>query len=178
MVMEFSRMLNPDFSVLTIAVIAAISGFTCKQAKRVNSSLYWPFCLVCLHFGTGEYLDHVYFVHPSTDISVDISVDISADTRPMYWLTYQPSVDWYVSRHIGRVSVDMSTDMSVKGCTKYTWSEYLTADLGRRGVLPDKRLMGICRWMGPHFHNWIDYHGVAFSIQLLERGHTFSKFWG
>ena len=28
--------------------------------------------------------DHVYFVHPSTDISIDISVDISTDTRPMY----------------------------------------------------------------------------------------------
>ena len=36
----------------------------------------------------------------------------------------------------------------------------------------------MCRWMGSHFHNWIDYHGVAFSIVLLEWGHTFSGFWG
>ena len=34
----------------------------------------------------------------------------------------------------------------------------------RRG-LPNKRVMGICRWMGSHFHDWIDYNGVAFSIE-------------
>ena len=22
----------------------------------------------------------------------------------------------------------------------------------------------MCRWMGLHFHDWIDYNGVAFSI--------------
>ena len=26
----------------------------------------------------------------------------------------------------------------------------------RGGVLPYKRLMGMCRWMGPHFPDWID----------------------
>ena len=31
-------------------------------------------------------------------------------------------------------------------------------------VLPYKRLMGMCRWMGSHFHDWSDYNGVAFSI--------------
>ena len=25
------------------------------------------------------------------------------------------------------------------------------------GLLPYKRLMGMCRWMGSHFHKWIDY---------------------
>ena len=30
------------------------------------------------------------------------------------------------------------------------------------------------RWMGSHFHDWIDYNGVAFSIELLEWGRTFS----
>ena len=35
-------------------------------------------------------------------------------------------------------------------------------------VLPYKRLMGMCRWMGSHFYDWIDYNGVAFSIELLE----------
>ena len=29
-----------------------------------------------------------------------------------------------------------------------------------------KRLMGMCRWMGSHFHNWIDYNGVAHSLIL------------
>ena len=47
---------------------------------------------------------------------------------------------------------------------------------GGGGVLPHKRLMGTCRWMGSHFHNWIDYNGVAFSIEVLERGRTFSDF--
>ena len=36
------------------------------------------------------------------------------------------------------------------------------------GVLPSKKLMGMCRWMGSHFHDWIDYNGVAFSIGLIE----------
>ena len=30
-----------------------------------------------------------------------------------------------------------------------------------RGVLPHKRLMGMCCWMGLHFLNWSDYKGVA-----------------
>ena len=51
---------------------------------------------------------------------------------------------------------------------------------GRPGgrALPYKRLMGMCRWMGSHFHDWIDYNGVAFSKELLEWGRTFSDFWG
>ena len=36
----------------------------------------------------------------------------------------------------------------------------------------------MCRWMGSHFHDWIDYNGVEFSIELLEWGCTFSDFWG
>ena len=27
-------------------------------------------------------------------------------------------------------------------------------------------LTGMCRWMGSHFHDWIDHNGVAFSIEL------------
>ena len=34
----------------------------------------------------------------------------------------------------------------------------------------------MCRWMGSHFHDWFDYNGVAFSVELLERGRTFSDF--
>ena len=34
------------------------------------------------------------------------------------------------------------------------------------------------RWMGSYFHDWIDYNGVAFSIELPEWGRTFSVFWG
>ena len=53
-----------------------------------------------------------------------------------------------------------------------------TCGEGGGGALPYKRLMGMCRWMGLHFHDWIDYNGVAFSKELLEWGRTFSDFWG
>ena len=40
----------------------------------------------------------------------------------------------------------------------------------------------MCRWMESHFHDWIvdwiDYDGVAFSIELLEWDRTFSDFLG
>ena len=49
---------------------------------------------------------------------------------------------------------------------------------GGAGALPSNRLMGMCRWMVSHFHDWIDYNGVAFSIELLEWGRIFSGFWG
>ena len=41
------------------------------------------------------------------------------------------------------------------------------------GVLPYKRLMGMCRWMGLHFHDWSDYNGVAFSIVTRVGSHIF-----
>ena len=34
----------------------------------------------------------------------------------------------------------------------------------------------MCRWMGLDFHDWSDYNGVAFSIDLLEWGRKFSDF--
>ena len=46
------------------------------------------------------------------------------------------------------------------------------------GVLLSKRLMGMCPWIGSHFHKWIDYNGVAFSTEVLEWGRIFSGFWG
>jgi len=36
----------------------------------------------------------------------------------------------------------------------------------------------MCRWMGSHFHDWIDYNGVAFSTELLEWGNILSDFLG
>ena len=36
----------------------------------------------------------------------------------------------------------------------------------------------MCSWMGSHFHDWIDYNGGAFSMELLECGRTFSVFGG
>ena len=46
------------------------------------------------------------------------------------------------------------------------------------GVPSYKRLMGMCRWMGSHFHDWSDHNAVAFSIELLEWGRTFLDFLG
>ena len=47
-----------------------------------------------------------------------------------------------------------------------------------RGVLLSKRLLGMCCWMGSHFHNWTDYNGVSFLVELLEWGRKFSGFLG
>ena len=34
---------------------------------------------------------------------------------------------------------------------------------GGGGALPINGLMGMCRWMGSHFHDTTDYNGAAFS---------------
>ena len=36
----------------------------------------------------------------------------------------------------------------------------------------------MCRWMGSHFHDWTDYNGAAFLVELLEWDRTFSGFLG
>ena len=46
-------------------------------------------------------------------------------------------------------------------------SLFETVISGGEGVLPYKRLMRMCRWIGSHFHDWIDYSGVVFLIELL-----------
>ena len=49
---------------------------------------------------------------------------------------------------------------------------------GGGGVLPCKRLLGMCRWMGSRFQGWIDYNGVTILVELLEWDRTFSGFLG
>ena len=49
---------------------------------------------------------------------------------------------------------------------------------GPPGVLPSNRLLAVCGWMGLHFHNWTDYNGVTFLVELLEWGRKFSGFLG
>ena len=34
-------------------------------------------------------------------------------------------------------------------------------EVTRGGAVPYKGLLGMCRWMGSHLHDWIDYNGVA-----------------
>ena len=43
------------------------------------------------------------------------------------------------------------------------------------GMLPYKRIMGMCCWMGSHFLNWIDYNGVAL---LIENGVAHFRIFG
>lgn len=40
----------------------------------------------------------------------------------------------------------------------------------RGGLLPINRLISMCHWMGSNFHDWIDYNGVAFSIEITRMG--------
>ena len=44
---------------------------------------------------------------------------------------------------------------------------------GWEGGNPYNMLMGIRRGLGSHFHDWVDYDGVAFSIELLVMGSHF-----
>ena len=64
----------------------------------------------------------------------------------------------------------------------HTVTSFVESDIqlppGGGGSLPSNRLMGMCRLMGSHFHDWIDYNGVAFATELLEWGLIFSGFGG
>ena len=66
-----------------------------------------------------------------------------------------------------------SKDVGLQRFPDFTW-----VPLSSAGVLPSKRLLGMCRWMGSHFHNWTDYNGVTFLVELLEWGRKFSGFLG
>ena len=45
-------------------------------------------------------------------------------------------------------------------------------------VLPSNRLKGMCCWKGLHFHSWINYDGVTFSLELSKCNRTFLGFGG
>ena len=48
--------------------------------------------------------------------------------------------------------------------------------------IPINGLIGMCCWMGSHFHDWNDSNGVVssteFPTELLEWGRKLSAFWG
>ena len=50
---------------------------------------------------------------------------------------------------------------------------YQTLSANRSGTM-----FNMCERLVPVLCRWIDYNGVAFSIELLEWGRTFSDFWG
>ena len=41
------------------------------------------------------------------------------------------------------------------------------------GILPYKRLMGMCRWMGSHFQDWVDSWGTIFGRVTRMGSHIF-----
>ena len=46
------------------------------------------------------------------------------------------------------------------------------------GALPSNGLLGMCRWMGSHFHDSTDYNGVAFSSIFNRVTRMGSHFFG
>ena len=99
----------------------------------------------------------IYNFSKTTDLSVLVYwTDLAASSKPP-WLykgaTHPPSLFGREGWRSGeRTSAPNQCDPRPGGV----------------GVLPYKRLKGMCHWMGSHFHNWIEYNGVAFSIELLE----------
>ena len=73
-------------------------------------------------------MDHVYFVHPSTD------------SRPTYRSTYQSSIGRYVDRHIGRQSFDMSAEMC-----QSTYRPTHRSNIGQTSVDMSTNTRPICR---------------------------------
>ena len=57
----------------------------------------------------------------------------------------------------GLNSLGLSLSPGIALCS---WARHFTP--GRRGVLPSNGLLGMCRWMGSHFHDSTDYNGVIF----------------
>ena len=87
----------------------------------------------------------------------------------------------YIARNkVGSVSVLRGTPFQGVTFRPFEVACLKTPPGGRWGevVLPTKSVMGKCRWMGSHFHNWIDSKGVTFLIELLEWGCTISEFLG
>ena len=62
-------------------------------------SIYIKLMKINIYLCEVVVLDHVYFVHPSTDISVDTSVEC------------QSMLDRYVGQHVDRHSADISIKM-------------------------------------------------------------------
>ena len=56
---------------------------------------------------------------------------------------------------------DYYLDYSTKLSTILTWWKVLIITVG---ILPYERLKGMCRWMGSHFHDWIDHNRVAATV--------------
>ena len=49
---------------------------------------------------------------------------------------------------------------------------------GLGGVLPSSRLMGMYRWMGSHFHDWIDHYVSLCFIRVTRMASHNFRIWG
>ena len=108
-----------------------------------------------------RYIDDIFMIWTEGLGNLKIFID--------YLNHIHPSIKFTSSHSSTNVSfLDVNVSLTNDGNTRG----------GGGGVLPYKRLMGMCRWMGSHFHDWSDYNGVAFSIELLEWGRKFSAVWG
>ena len=74
---------------------------------------------------------------------------------------------------IGRVVAIIVDQLRKRRRPRVPQSVNAARGLGGGGLLPYKRLMEMCHRMGSHFHDWIDYNGVAFSIESLVGSHIF-----
>ena len=74
---------------------------------------------------------------------------------------------------IGRVVAIIVDQLRKRRRPRVPQSVNAARGLGGGGLLPYKRLMEMCHRMGSHFHDWIDYKGVAFSIESLVGSHIF-----
>ena len=75
--------------------------------------------------------------------------------------------------------ISVASDLPVRDSTLDRTIHALPPSPGGRLIpVASKRLLGMCRWMGSHFHNWTDYNGVTFLVQFLEWGRKFSGFLG
>lgn len=79
--------------------------FDCDPNFEGNKNYIWTVSVHDCHCEVPEGINHVYFVHPSTDISVDISTDTPTICRS----TCRPTLGRYNDRNM---SVDISTDIS------------------------------------------------------------------
>ena len=80
-----------------ICVICATSSHADCISSKSRWFEYYTDSFSIIHFEIIEDLDHVYFVHPLTDISVDISTDA------------RPTIGRYLGRYSGQHSADTLT---------------------------------------------------------------------
>ena len=92
----------------------------------------------------------------------------------MYFVQWKPRM---LILHTPAARIPRSTPRGFNGCivVMFELQWFHCNILGLRlkshpgGGTIGRVLMGMCRWMGSHFHHWIDHNRVVFSIALLER---------